>query len=436
MVSLLIDLDPLRKTAFPGWVAGLLLLVQMVSQAEEPQHRVELGTLRERNISTSLNSFGSIEPIRRLEMSAKGQGLIVSLPVKEGAWVKEGDLLFALDRRADRIARKRAEAELAKAEFELKKLKAGSRPEEIEEASRRLAASKAVMQAAEDDWKRVQNLAGQGIAAQSELVRSRSEFDVSVAQHSQAKARLALVEEGTRSEEVLIAEAEVSIRRVAVEEITRRLEDLTVTAPFSGVIARQVKEIGEWVSPGSIVLEMMVMDPMKLRISMPQKHIASISPGQIAEVTIPGLGGSEWQGTVRAIIPLASEGSRNFPVLLELSNPNRKLAAGMYAKVALTLDDGRNVNVIPRTALQYRQQVMVVYRFHPEENEVFGTVEEIAVEIGQELEGEIVVHTPNEPRLKDGDIIVKLGGSKLKDGDRVRVLPPTDSTSRVRLKQP
>ena len=169
---------------------------------------------------------------------------------------------------------------------------------------------------------------------------------------------------------------------------------------------------------------------------MPQKHIASISPGQIAEVTIPGLGGSEWQGTVRAIIPLASEGSRNFPVLLELSNPNRKLAAGMYAKVALTLDDGRNVNVIPRTALQYRQQVMVVYRFHPEENEVFGTVEEIAVEIGQELEGEIVVHTPNEPRLKDGDIIVKLGGSKLKDGDRVRVLPPTDSASRVRLKQP
>ncbi len=414
----------------------LLLVLEAGSLAEEPQHRVELGAVRTQNLSTRLNSFGSIEPFRRLEMSAKGQGLIVSLPVEEGGWVKKDDVLFVLDRRADQIARKRAEAELSKAELELKKLEAGSRPGEIEEASRQLAASNAVLQAAEDDWKRVQNLAEQGIAAQSELVRARSEFDVSLARHSQAEARLALIKEGTRNEEVLIAEAEVLIRRVAVEEISRRLEDLTVRAPFSGVIARQVREIGEWVSPGSIVLDMMVMDPMKLRISMPQKHIASISSGQIASITIPGLGGAEWKGTVKAIIPLASEGSRNFPVLLELANPDRRLAAGMYAKVALTLDDGSAVNVIPRTALQYRKQVMVVYRFQAGEGTELGTVEEVPVEVGQELEGEIVVHTKSELQLTDGDIIVKLGGSKLKDGDRVRVLPPTENPPRAGLSQP
>ncbi len=437
MIFKLPDLVLSRFTRFIRWAFGLILILPVVQNGDEPEHRVELVVVRERNLSTKLNSFGSIEPFRRLEMSAKGQGVIVSLPALEGAWVEEGDVLFELDRRADEIGQKRAEAELAKAELELKKLKAGSRPGEIEEARRRLAASKAVLQAVEDEWLRVQNLAEQGIAAQSELVRARSEFDVSLAQHSQAKARLNLIEEGTRTEEVLIAEAEVAIRRVAVEDIVRRVKDLTVRAPFSGVIARQIREVGEWVSPGRSVLEMMVMDPMKLRISVPQRHIASIMPGQAAEISIPGLGGEDWKGAVRAIIPLASESSRNFPVLLELENPDRRLAAGMYAEVKLTLDDGRNVTVIPRTALQYRDQVMVVYRFRPDnEKGSTGLVEEVPVEIGQELEGEIVVQTPHEPFLKSGDIIVKLGGSKLKDGQRVKVLPSAIKVPQIRREEP
>ncbi|MDA7511261.1 efflux RND transporter periplasmic adaptor subunit, partial [Verrucomicrobia bacterium] len=164
-------------------------------------------------------------------------------------------------------------------------------------------------------------------------------------------------------------------------------------------------------------------------ISVPQKHLSQIAAGQIANVSIPGLDAPDLKGKVLAVIPQASIGSRNFPVLLEMQNPDRRLASGMYAKVSLVLDNGQEVKVIPRTALQYRDQKLVVYRFQPSKDPLLGTVEEISVEIGQELEGEVVVRSVQEPFLMGDDPIVGIGGTKLKDGDQVRVLLPFDASN-------
>lgn len=434
------NLPDLLRTIGQGLASSVCRLLQLAIVGfsfcvglcqSELEHRVELANVQQRQLATVLNSFGSLEPFRKIEISAKGQGQIVLMPAREGGWVERGEMLFEMDRRADEIALKRAEAELRKSELELEKLKAGSRPGEIEESKRRLAASEAVMKAAEDEWNRVQTLAEQGIAAASELVRSRSEYDVSSAQHSQSKARLALIQEGTRSEELLIAEAEVTVRNVMVEDIRRRMDELTVTAPFGGVISKQLKEVGEWATPGDMAIEMMVMDPMKLRISVPQKHISQIVAGQTATVSIPGLDSPDLEGKVLAVIPQASEGSRNFPVLLELQNANRQLASGMYAKVSLVLDSGRDVNVIPRIALQYRDQELVVFRFHSGGGERLGTVEGVNVEVVQELEGEVVIRSISPSPLKHGDQIVVMGGSKLKEEDQVQVLPPLEISNPV-----
>ncbi len=428
----IISFRPRRTLSIPTalmatWISGLSLTVI----AAEPEHRVELGRIEQRNLATVLDGFGSLEPMRKISISAQGQGRLVEMGVREGEWMEAGDLLLQLDPRADQIALRRADAEKQKAELELSKLQAGSRPEEIEEARRRLSAAVAVMKAAEEEWERVDSLAKQGIAAASELSRARSDYDVSIAQHSQAKARLALVEEGARSEEVLIAETEVTIRTAAVEAIRRRLDDLTVKAPFKGVVSRQIMEIGEWASPGDVALEMMVMDPMRLRISVPQKHIAFIRPDQTATITIPGVETPKLQGQVVAVIPQASEGSRNFPVVLRLENPERRLAAGMYAKVSLVLGDGRDALVAPRIALQYRDQRLVLFRFNATEKTDQGTVSAIEVRVGRELEGEVVVEPLTDGQLQPDDRIVILGGSKLKDGDAVKVLPPTKGLTQV-----
>jgi multidrug efflux pump subunit AcrA (membrane-fusion protein) len=101
----------------------------------------------------------------------------------------------------------------------------------------------------------------------------------------------------------------------------------------------------------------------------------------------------------------------------------------MYAKVSLVLDSGQEVKVIPRTALQYRDQKLVVYRFQPSKEPLLGTVEEVSVEVEQELEGEVVVRSVKEPYLMRDDPIVGMGGTKLKDGDQVRVLPPFELSS-------
>ncbi len=422
-----------RRSPWGGWawLAACVLVGEAGFAQEADVHRVELVLLESRRLDSVLKGFGSLEPFRRVTVSAEGQGQIASMPVDEGGWVKAGNILFAMDRRADEIALALAEAERQRAELEFEKLKAGSRPEEIEEARRRLAAAAAVMKAAKDDWDRVKKLAEQGIAATSELVRARSEYDVSAAQQFQAQARLALVEEGSRSEELAIAQANVTIQNAKVDDIQLRLEKLTSVAPFEGVVTKRLKEVGEWATPGSMVLEMMVMNPMKLRIPIPQKHVPFIQPGQEARVSIPGLESMDLRGQVVALIPRASEGSRNFPVILELDNRSRKLAAGMYAKVSLVLDDGVDALVLPRTALQYRNQQMVVYRFQAESDRRQGRVEEIPVTIGRELKGAVTIEARSGFRVSAGDSVVHMGGSRLKDGDPVRVLPRQESNQAI-----
>lgn len=397
-------------------------------------YRVETGRVSERRLTRNLAMFGSLEAYQEIEISPKVQGQIVRMSVDEGQSVNLGQLLFELDDRADRIGFDRAKAELEKAEHEARKMEAGSRPEEIEEVRRRLSVAELLSAAAKDEWERMNELAEQGIAAASELVRVRSGYDVSLAQLSQAKARLELIEIGFRNEDVSVAQAEVKVRRAQLQDIERRLEDHVIRAPANGVVTRKSREAGEWADSGETVLILLVLDPMKLRVEVPQEYVAKIRPGLKATVSIPGLEDDRFEAEVGAVIPQAQVGSRNFPVLLRLDNPDFKLSAGMYARVALNVDEGRDVLTAAREAIQYRGQELVVFHVDPvsasegrkntsvtgEEHDA--VARQIAVSITRELEREVVIETIPAGILSAGSEIVTMGGTRLKDGSLLRRL--------------
>jgi len=376
--------------------------------------------------------FGSLEALQDIQISSQLQGQIVSLLVDEGERVQQGQLLCELDDRADLIALERAKAELEKAEHLLRKLQAGARAEEIEDARKALSAAEAVVTATQDDWGRVSELVEQGIAAVSELVRVRSDYDVSLAQLSQAQARLQLTELGSRPEDILVAQAEVKVRSAQVHDIERRLEEHRIRAPADGTITSKLKESGEWTGSGETVMVLVVLNTIKLKIEVPQEYVSKIRPGLKATVNIPGLEGEPFEANVRAVIPKAQVGSRNFPVLLRLENPDLKLSAGMYARVELDVDEGRNVLTVPREAVQYRGQQLVVFRVDPpapadvgsapaaDSVEPDAVARQVGVSITRELEREVVVE-PVEPReLRSGSEIVTMGGTRLKNGSLLR----------------
>ena len=418
---------------FLAWIAaGFLGALPTFAGAGSIVTKVETGKVRQQRLSRSLDFFGSLEAFQEIQISSKARGQIVKMLIDEGQPVKEGQLMFELDSRADRIALARAEAELEKAEFELQKLQFGYQLQEIEEARRRMAASQAVHIAAKDEWERTLQLAEQGIAAASELGKARSNYDVAIAQLSQAKARLTIIESGFRLEEIQIAQSEVKVRKAQVDDIKRQLEDHQTLAPFDGVIAARLKEQQEWTNEGETILVMLVLNPMKLRVEVPQRNIVFIRPGQNAAVTVPGLEGDVFEASVLHVIPQAQTGSRNFPVLLQMDNTHGKLAAGMYTKVRLDIDEKPTVLTLPREAIQYREQKLVVYRVDPltEKQGTEGKTSmpgddlikqdslaaEVEVDILSELERDLVVEAKKEGDLWDGAEVVVMGGTRLTGG--------------------
>ncbi len=402
--------------------------------------KVETGQVHERKLSQVYEFLGSLEAFQEIQISSKARGQIISMKISEGETVHKGQLLFELDARGDRIALVRAEAELEKAQYDLQRLEAGYQPLEIEESRRRMTAAEAVYTAARDDWQRTTLLAEQGISAASELGKARSEYDVAIAQLSQAKARLALIESGFRSEDIQIARSEVKVRRAQVDDIKRQLEDHQILAPFDGVICVRLKEEQEWTSEGEAILVLLVLNPMKLRVEAPQRSVVLIKPGQTASVTVPGLEGEEFQANVLQVIPQAQTGSRNFPVILQMDNGDGRLSAGMYAKVRLEIDEKPRVLTIPREAIQYREQKMVVYRVDPfaEKPASAGsaatdpkvvvrqdsTAVEVQVNVVKEMQLELVVEAKQSGELWDGCEVVVMGGSRLTSGAPLHRLNP------------
>ena len=151
------------------------------AKAKSSAKRVETAQVERQHIVRRLETFGSLEPIQEVQISARVEGKISELWADEGDPVKKGARLFSLDDDQDKIALKRAAAELEKATQAHAKLAAGSRPEDIEAARTRYEAAKATDRAAKDEWERVNKLITENIGAASELVKARANYDVTQA---------------------------------------------------------------------------------------------------------------------------------------------------------------------------------------------------------------------------------------------------------------
>ncbi len=406
-------------------------------------HKVEVGPIRELEITRRLEFTGSVDAWQEIEISSKARAQIVALPVEEGEVVRQGDLLFEMDARAEEIALARAKAELEKAEAELKKMTAGYLPEEIEEARRGVTAAQARLNAARDDWERLRPLAEQEVIPPSEATRARVAFEVAQSEVSRAQARLDILEQGFRSEEVQIAAAEVKVRRATVDDILRRLADHRITAGETGVVVTKLKETGEWANEGEAVLRMVVLDPMRLRLEVPQADLGLIARGQRAEMTVDGLGDRVFAAEVTNVIPQARLGTRNFPVMLRVDNSSGLLAAGMFARVKVLVGEPRRALVVPREAVRNLGVKLVVYRVDPLPPDFEyvppappagrnappgglnpmarmavpnGRAREIEVIVTDELQTEVAIRSREAGEIEALTEVVIFGNSRLTDG--------------------
>lgn len=336
-----------------GWRRAwpsLLLLLGAGIQPAFSQDAVEFVRPRPATVTDSLSLTGSVGTPLHASLSPKTAGLVQAMGVDAGDRVKRGDLLVQLDATLARLNLRRAEAA-------------------VEEARTRLAEARRLQEEGE-------SLGSRGMLPQSQLHARRSEAAV-------AEAALKGLE----------AERDVQAERVAQH---------AVTAPFAGVVVRRLKAPGEWVEPGTALLELVATDALRIDVQVPQERFAALARDVRVEVRADADPQRAIPGRIEARVPVADLGARSFLVRVAVSDPPPALRPGMSVRVQFDLPGGREALSIPRDA---------VVRF-PDGSTIVWV-------LGPGQGGESVIRKPVALGAQRGDSVVVLDG--LAAADRVVV---------------
>lgn len=139
----------------------------------------------------------------------------------------------------------------------------------------------------------------------------------------------------------------------SMEEMARKnLKDCKLYAPFSGVIADKSVEVGQNVIPGMAVGKLLGVSRLKVKISMPESEIASVSLHQKAEIVVPALGSRRFSGEVSEKGVMANPLSRSYEVKIDVADAGGALMPGMVTEVRLAGADGGTAVIVPARIVQ------------------------------------------------------------------------------------
>lgn len=248
--------------------------------------------------------YGNVD-IRQVPLGFRVGGRLAGVMVEEGDAVKAGDVLARLDPGPLDIAVRAAEENVAALKATLDKLKAGPRPSEIAKARAAYEEQVASLANAELALSRADQLRSQGTVAQSSLDTATAAKDMASARVASAKAALSLIEEGSRSEDIMAAEAQLRAAEAQLDAARTSLADTELKAPADGVILSRVSEPGAIVASSTNVLVLALTEPVWVRAYVAEPDLGRVHPGLKVKVTSDSMTGAGYEGQVGFISPVA-----------------------------------------------------------------------------------------------------------------------------------
>ena len=146
--------------------------------------------------------------------------------------------------------------------------------------------------------------------------------------------------------------AAVAVARAQLEQTQIALADAVVRAPIAGVVAKRHVQPGEKVGFDAPLVSIVDLAQLEVQAQAPLAEIAKIEAGMPAQVEIEGLAERSFQGSVERINPSAEPGTRSIHVYVSLKNEGSLLKSGMFARVRLTLEAGREAAALPVSAVR------------------------------------------------------------------------------------
>lgn len=156
-------------------------------------------------------------------------------------------------------------------------------------------------------------------------------------QAQDARERLKQLHENNSLPEMKWVEVESKVQQAqaSYDICKKNLEDCAIYAPCKGVVGRKIMNAGETVLPTEPVLDILSIDKVKVRVSVPEKEIARITPETPCTVTLDAIPGETFCGEKIEKGVSADALSHTYDIRILLNNADHRLLPGMVAKVVL-----------------------------------------------------------------------------------------------------
>jgi HlyD family secretion protein len=223
-------------------------------------------------------------------VASPAAGMLEKLTARRGAQVKSGEPLFALESAPEKAARDEAERRLAEARANLEDVKKGRRPEEIAALEAQLEQARAAQEFSEKEFRRQEALARSGAATKQEWDRARSARDQDAQRVMQLEAELKTARLGSRTDQIVAAEANVRALEAALAKAEWELSEKSQTALQGGLVFDTLYREGEWVAAGRPIVVLLPPQNVKLRVFVPESQAGTLQPGDAVHVLVDDVG--------------------------------------------------------------------------------------------------------------------------------------------------
>ncbi|MVO08135.1 efflux RND transporter periplasmic adaptor subunit [Flavobacterium sp. TP390] len=231
-----------------------------------------------------------------------------------------------------------------------------------------------------------------------------------LAAENERRAKLLLEKEAISQEEYDIASAEFRSLQSQTQLIQAQIAKTAIKAPFTGKIGLRNISPGTYLTPTTVVTNLVSAKEVKITFSIPEKYASEIKLNQTINFTVSG-NSKIYNATVYAIEPSVDIATRTLLVRAKADNKNNELFPGTYANVKVPLNAIPNAILIPTEAVIPIQNGKKVYIKEK------GKAKEVTVETGTRTESSILV----TDGLKAGDTLITSGIMSLKPDTPVTI---------------
>ncbi len=365
---------------------------------------VRLARVEQTQLDQVIDISGTLAADEQVLVATKVAGRLASLEVDLASPVRQGQKIAQIETTDYEFGVQQAEAALGQARAQLGLAASADMSRLDVEATAIVRQAQATLEEASAHARRFEVLAEQGLTPQAEL--------------DTARAALARAKAGIESarEEVRLRQAQVRQREAELRIARQLLKDTAVLSPIDGFVQARRASAGEYLAAGAAIADVVRVDPLRLRLALPEREAASVRTGQRVQVLSDASGeldaADRHSGLVARLAPSLDAQSRSLLIEADIPNPGT-LRPGNFVHARIVVGTRRALTV-PQSAVVTFAGLQKVILVEGEK------AVERPVTTGEVRAGRVEILTG----LVASDAVVQEPGS-LQQGQPVRVQPGT-----------